>query len=262
MPVASVSTDRLLSTEVLTDQSWILPIKEDTELHLPIWHCGMCEVFLMHVSTAINAIEKQGTFKAHDVDQHKAAMQAKAALAVLNAVTSKGEKTSKKASQKTNEGVVLTDAPDPELQAEYKKDFQKANKATETAKNKKESAAKNTFQFYVNLLSADTKYAWNKIIREQTKTDPFKDFQGMSRKSPRGLLCKSFNDCVMFHLLTVFPNNAVEQESQTCLRNPSVSACIILCSMWSNSLLHCATTMLALQPQCQAQCISCKCTIH
>jgi hypothetical protein len=25
----------------------------------------MCEVFLMHVSTAINAIEKQGTFKAH-----------------------------------------------------------------------------------------------------------------------------------------------------------------------------------------------------
>ncbi len=34
----------------------------------------------------------------------------------------------------------------------------------------------------------------------------------MSRKSPRGLLCKSFNDCVMFHLPTVFPNNAAEQE--------------------------------------------------
>jgi hypothetical protein len=187
-----------------SDQSLMTTIREDAELCLPIWHCGTHGAFLMHVSIAVNTIKIQGTFKAHDVDQHKAAKQAKAALAVLNAVTSKGEKTSKKASQKTNEGVVLADAPDPELQAEYKKDFQKANKATETAKNKKESAAKNTFQFYVNLLSADTKYAWNKIIREQTKTDPFKDFQGMSRKSPRGLFCKSFDDFIMFHLLTVF----------------------------------------------------------
>jgi hypothetical protein len=68
------------------------------------------------------------------------------------------------------------------------------------------------FQFYANLLSADAKYAWNKIVKEQTEADPFKDFQGMSRKGPRGLLRKSFNDCVMFHLLTVYPNNAAEQE--------------------------------------------------
>ncbi len=34
----------------------------------------------------------------------------------------------------------------------------------------------------------------------------------MSRKGPRGLSRKSFNKCVMFHLLTVFPNNAAEQE--------------------------------------------------
>jgi hypothetical protein len=34
----------------------------------------------------------------------------------------------------------------------------------------------------------------------------------MSRKGPRGLLRESFNNCVMFHLLTVFPNNAAEQE--------------------------------------------------
>jgi hypothetical protein len=34
----------------------------------------------------------------------------------------------------------------------------------------------------------------------------------MSRKGPRGLLHESFDKCVMFHLLTVFPNNAAEQE--------------------------------------------------
>ncbi len=58
----------------------------------------------------------------------------------------------------------------------------------------------------------DAKYAWNKIVKEQTEADPFKDLQGMSRKGPRGILWESFNDCIMFHLLTVFPNNAAEQE--------------------------------------------------
>jgi hypothetical protein len=68
------------------------------------------------------------------------------------------------------------------------------------------------FQFYANLLSADAKYAWNKIIKEQTEANPFKNLQGVSWKGPRGLLHESFNDCMMFHLLTVFPNNAAEQK--------------------------------------------------
>jgi hypothetical protein len=68
------------------------------------------------------------------------------------------------------------------------------------------------FQFYASLLSLDAKYAWNKIVREQTNMDPYKNLKGVSRKGPRGLLWESFNDCVMFHLLTVFPNNAAEQE--------------------------------------------------
>jgi hypothetical protein len=58
----------------------------------------------------------------------------------------------------------------------------------------------------------DAKYAWNKIVKEQTEADPFKDLQGVSRKGPKGLLRESFNNCVMFHLLTVFPNNTAEQE--------------------------------------------------
>jgi hypothetical protein len=38
------------------------------------------------------------------------------------------------------------------------------------------------------------------------------DLQGISRKGPRGLLRKAFNECMMFHLLTVFFNNAAKQE--------------------------------------------------
>ncbi len=35
----------------------------------------------------------------------------------------------------------------------------------------------------------------------------------MPRKGPRALSCESFDECVMFHLHTGFPNNAAEQEN-------------------------------------------------
>ncbi len=68
------------------------------------------------------------------------------------------------------------------------------------------------FWFYANLLSANAKYAWNKIVKEQTTSDPYIDLQGISKEGPREPSCKSFDDYVIFHLLTVFPNNATEQE--------------------------------------------------
>ncbi len=68
------------------------------------------------------------------------------------------------------------------------------------------------FQFYANLLSVDTKYTWNNIVEEQMKYDPYTDLQGVSNKGPRGPLLKSFDDWVMFHPLTVFPNNAAEHK--------------------------------------------------
>jgi hypothetical protein len=82
----------------------------------------------------------------------------------------------------------------------------------ETARIQKDATATEMFQFYANLLSLDAKYAWNKIVREQTEADPYKDLKGMSNKGPRGLTRESFDKCIMFHLLTVFPNNAAKQE--------------------------------------------------
>ncbi len=90
--------------------------------------------------------------------------------------------------------------------------YLEAKEESENAKAKAESAVKDMFQFYANLLSVDTKYTWNKIVQEQTQSDTYSDLQGVSKKEPRGPLCKSFDDCIMFHLLTVFPSNAAEQE--------------------------------------------------
>jgi hypothetical protein len=114
--------------------------------------------------------------------------------------------------KKDKEGMAPANAPAPELCAEYQADYKKAKLATETPKNKRKVTATKMFQFYANLLSLDAKYAWNKIVKEQTEADLFKDLQGVSRKGPRGVLQESFKNCVAFHLLTVFPNNAAEQE--------------------------------------------------
>jgi hypothetical protein len=66
------------------------------------------------------------------------------------------------------------------------------------------------FQLYANLLSVNVRYAWNKIVQEQTEANPYTDLQGLTRKGPWGMSHKSFEDCVMFHLLTVFPYNVAE----------------------------------------------------
>ncbi len=217
------------------------------------------------MSTALNAIERQGTFKAHKAaselytEHCKAAKQANATLAVLNAPTSKGEKISEKASQKTKEGVASIDAPHPELCTYYQTtNLEKAKFAAETAKNKKESAAKDMFQFYSNLLSADDKYAWNKIVKKQTESDLFKDLQGVSRKGPRGLSCESFDDCVMFHLLTMFPSNAAEQEKYYFSNGWHTSVCT---AHRAAQCLCCATALLVLQPELQVQYDTGKCSV-
>jgi hypothetical protein len=98
-----------------------------------------------------------------------------AALALLMAPTSKGEKDSKKASGKnrsekykaswkTKEGATMANTSAPELRKEYQAIYNKASFAKETAKNKHEAAATKMFQLYMNLLSLDAKYSWNKIV--------------------------------------------------------------------------------------------------
>jgi hypothetical protein len=46
-------------------QSLKTTIGEDAKLCIPIWHTGMRKAFLMHVSTALDAIKEWGTFKAY-----------------------------------------------------------------------------------------------------------------------------------------------------------------------------------------------------
>ena len=77
-----------------------------TELQVSIWHSRTRKAFLMHVGSAMDAIKKQGHFKAHEeaheayMEQRNLVKQAKAALAELDGTTSKGAGASKKSSKK------------------------------------------------------------------------------------------------------------------------------------------------------------------
>ncbi len=98
------------------------------------------------------------------------------------------------------------------IRAGFQVDLAKAKQAQKIAKGVMTTAASKMFAFYLNLLSPESKCAWNKIFSKQMGSNPFVNLQGISLEGPRGMSFMSFNDCVMFHLLTVFPINAAEQE--------------------------------------------------
>ncbi len=112
----------------------------------------------------------------------------------------------------TKEAEEAPKATEDLMKAGFQVKLEKAKQAQETAQNAMTAAANLMFMFYSNLLSPESKYAWNKIVGKQMEGNPYVNLQGVSLDSPRGMLRELFNDCVMFHLLTVFPINAAEQE--------------------------------------------------
>ncbi len=191
----------------------------------------------MHVMAVLDAIKKNGMFKDYDMVQ-KAYVEAKkvvemveAGLALLDG-TSTGPKKNckKKALAKAKEAAKEAFAKTPETKSETKEakeatkvtkdtmkagfqtNLEKAKKAVEDAKGKMTAEASQMFAFYSNLLSPESKYSWNKIVSKQMESNPFVNLQGVSLEGPSGMSCELFNICIMFHLLTVFPINAAEQE--------------------------------------------------
>ncbi len=137
----------------------------------------------------------------------------------MKKVLAKAKEAAKEALAKAQEAKPETkdaeEAPkvtDDSMKAGFQADLEKAKQAQETAQGAMTAATNLMFTFYSNLLSPKSKYPWNKIVGEQTEGDPYVNLQGVSLEGPRGMSCKLFNDCVIFHLLTAFPINAAEQE--------------------------------------------------
>ncbi len=240
LPVPYISEKDKVQEEVAKLQNLQIKtlLEKDTTLNFLVWHeNGTREAFLMHVTAVLDAMKKCGHFKDYDRAQKayeeakKAAELAEAGLALLERTsTGTTSKRKKKVLAKAKEAakVALAKAQetkpetkdaeegpkvnDNSMKAGFQADLEKAKQAHETAQGTMTTAANLMFMFYLNLLSLKSKYAWNKIVVEQMEGDPYVNLQGVSLEGPRGISRKSFNNCVMFHLLTAFPINAAEQE--------------------------------------------------
>jgi hypothetical protein len=234
-PVPYVPTKDKVQDEVARMQSLEIKtmIKKDTTLNFVVWQeNGTRKAFLMHVTVVLDAIKKCGHVKDYKMaakeyeGAKKAIESAKAGLSLLDGTGEKGKKSQRK---KTKEGKkdATAKTPEPEsdakeakvaptandeMKASFLEDLEKAKQAQRTAKGAMFVAASKMFLFYSYLLSPESKYAWNKIVSEQTESDPYVNLQGDSLEGPGGMSRALFNDCVMFHLLTAFPINAAEQE--------------------------------------------------
>jgi hypothetical protein len=234
-------------------------LEKDTTLNFPVWHKnGTQEAFLMHVTAVLDAIKKRGHFKDYDKAQKahdeakKVVELAEAGLALLDgtrAGTRKNHKKKALANAKEAAKEALEKVPDSESEAKeaeeatkvtkdtmkagFQVDLEKAKKAQEIAKGAMTAAASEMFAFYLNLLSPESKYAWNKIVSKQMESNLFVNLQGVSLEGPRGITCKSFNNCFMFHLLTAFPINVAEQEKYyvtNVLKKPQhINICQFVC---------------------------------
>jgi hypothetical protein len=168
-------------------------IEKDTTLNFPVWHeNGTWETSLMHVTAVLDAIKKRGHFydykkaeKVHE-EARKAIESARAGLALLNGTKTKSKRFCKKKAREAVEKA-LAKAQDSESEAREAKEaskvnnnfmkasfldnLEKAKQAQSTAKGAMTAAASKMFSFYLNLLSPESKYSWNKIISEQTESD-------------------------------------------------------------------------------------------
>jgi hypothetical protein len=160
----------------------------------------------------LDAIKKCGHFKDYNKAQkeynaaEKAIVAARAGLSLLDGTGARSKiRCKKKALAKAKEAAkeALAKAQDSEsdtnkadkaaevtndtMKAGFHEDLEKAKQAHETAKGAMTAAASLMLTFYSNLLSPESKYAWNKIISKQMESDPFVNLQGVSLEGPRGM---------------------------------------------------------------------------
>jgi hypothetical protein len=211
-------------------------IDKDTTLNFPVWHKNRTrEAFLMHVMAVLDAIKKRGHFldykkaeKVHN-EAKKAVESARAGLSLLDGTGAKSrwfrKKKAKEAAKKAlakaqdskseaREAKEASKVNNDSMKTGFLEDLEKAKQAQSTAKGAMTSAASKIFTFYLNLLSPESKYAWNKIVGEQMESDPYVNLQGDSLEGPRGMSREHYVSMLLSTKSTT---------SQMYLRSPSAS---------------------------------------
>jgi hypothetical protein len=158
-------------------------IEKDMMLNFQVWCKNRTrEAFLMHVTVVLDAIKKCGHFynykkaaKDHE-ESTKAVESARAALSLLDGPGVKAKKLRKKKTKEVKKDATAKvqdsksdakeaeDAPEAydKMKAGFLVDLEKAKQSQKTVKGAMTVAANKMFAYYSNLLSPESKNAWNK----------------------------------------------------------------------------------------------------
>ena len=191
-PIPYIPEKDDLNEAVESNASIKLTLPTKVELRVSVWTRGTPEKFLMHVQQAIAAIKAKGLQEAYErLVRAEKECNEKLEEAVLNRDLAGGE---------GKDDSVLSKA------------VEKAEEAQAKAKSAVVHVANQIFQLYANFLSEEARQPWNKILAEQIDCSPWKDLRGNVHNTPRSKTWDSFKECVTFHLLTVFRNDAAEAQ--------------------------------------------------
>ena len=90
-------------------------------------------------------------------------------------------------------------------------------------------ADEQVFQLYSTLIAEKARQPWTKIMQEQVEATPWTDLQGVKHAEQRTKSWDSFMECVRFHLLTIFCNDATDTERyyiSNCLKKSPAVCCM------------------------------------
>ena len=73
-------------------------------------------------------------------------------------------------------------------------------------------AANEFFLLYVNILSEDAWYQWDKLVASQDNRAPWTDPQSRKHQEAHKNSYYAFEDCITLHLQTLFSDDVTEQE--------------------------------------------------
>ena len=178
--------------------TYTIKLPDKTQFTVSIWDTGTPEAFLIHVQTAVSACKRKGLFSDFD-DATADVVDLNEKIATYREVIATA-KTGKK------KGTTV------EPPADVEESIEDALAELAVAREEQVTAAEGFFSQYANLLTEDARYHWDKIVESQCDTAPWIDLQGKEHPRARKKGHKSFDDCVNFHLLTVFRTDAAERQ--------------------------------------------------
>jgi hypothetical protein len=184
------------------EYSYKIKLPNKTKFSVPIWDTGTQEAFLIHVQQAKSACKRKGLFQDYNnaIEAEWEAMDdAKNFREAIANVT--GPKSKKDAT-----------APNQPSLDELKASLKDALLVQKEAQEAQAMATEGFFLLYVNLLSEDTQLCWDKIVSSKVGAAPWANLKGKEHKKEHDKSMESFQDCITFHLLDMFPGDAAKQQ--------------------------------------------------